>query len=366
MILSKNILRNPSKPKGIDFNDKEINEVRKNKRMLMLMLEFSNICDLCCIYCLSTAGKPLPNELKLEEYKNILDQAKKLGAKTIFVPGSGEPTIDPNFWPVINYIAKKGMNTVLFTHGAHLTRAICEKLFKKKVTLGIKINSFKPSIQDWLAGVKGYTKKRDRGLKYAMEAGFNKTEPTRLWLDSLVCKQNYNEIPSLFRWARKNNIWPGINTFYHRKRGAGKEVRSKLDVSIEEIKNLWLRLLEIDQKEFGYTWIPAPPYVAWHCNFYYYTMRIDVQGNATKCLGFDIPVGNIRKKTLKELWHHPLIKKATNIDKHLKGVCAACKAQCYGCPCRRYLETHKISSIFESKSCWADNIGESPDRHEFT
>ncbi len=52
-----------------------------------------------------------------------------------------------------------------------------------------------------------YFRERAQALALLMEAGFNKSVPTRLAFDTIVCRENVEEIPGLHRWARTNNVF---------------------------------------------------------------------------------------------------------------------------------------------------------------
>jgi len=87
-------------------------------------------------------------------------------------------------------------------------------------------------------------------------------------------------------------------------------------------------------------------------------MYVNIFGNIMPCVGFVLeePLGNIRENSLREIWNSEFMLKIRNIDKHLKGVCANCSNDCYGCPCRRILRTGDASRAFESNGCWEDNL----------
>lgn len=326
--------------------------------MLMMYLDFTAACDLKCIYCQTRSGKPLPGELNWKERKNIIDQAKDLGCETIHIAGQGEPTIDPLFWKGIEYIRKKDIIPVVFTHGMYIDKNFAKKLFDLDASVIIKIHSFNHKNQDWLAGVKGYTKKRDEAIQNLFEAGFNKTHPTRIGEDTVIIRQNINEIPDIFRWARKNNVFPEIKTLLSAHRGASKFVKEKMAVPADEIRQLHYKCLKIDREEFGYTWHPQPPYIGWYCDFYYYHMYVNIQSDIMPCVGWVLqpPLGNIKTHSLREIWESLIMYKVRNINKFLRGSCAKCSACCYGCPCRRIFRTGEIESAFISEGCWGANL----------
>ena len=53
-------------------------------------------------------------------------------------------------------------------------------------------------------------RKDDAGIYHLMDAGFNKSNPTRIAIDAFVVKETIDEASDIFRFARMNNIFPYI------------------------------------------------------------------------------------------------------------------------------------------------------------
>lgn len=240
----------------------------------------------------------------------------------------------------------------MFTNGTLVTKEVAKKLFDLNVFIIPKLNSFIPRVQDYLAGAKGAYQKMRRGLENLMNAGFNKTEPSRLSLESIICRKNYKEIPDIFRFCRKNNIIPYIElvTF----KGRAKE-NTDLAITREEAKKLFYDILKIDREEFGFDWIPIPPIIATTCRKLLYNMYIDCQGNVKPCVAVDVYAGNVRSKSLKEMLESRLIQSTRNVRRNLKGKCRDCEHNlsglcCGGCRGNTYNLTGDLFA--EDPICW--------------
>jgi MoaA/NifB/PqqE/SkfB family radical SAM enzyme len=200
---------------GWYFLKKEIEECLSNGHMLNPSIDLSNRCNLNCPYCYvedkdSNRKIKKNDELTFEEIINLIDDLADCGAKTINIVGAGEPTIDPDFEEIIEYIFKKKIKTVLFTNGIRISNEqyLAKFLSKNDVSIVVKYNSINAKIQDLFVGKDGYTIKRDKTIDMLIDLGFTSHEPTKLGIDVIVSKGNYNEIPQLLRWCRKNNIFP--------------------------------------------------------------------------------------------------------------------------------------------------------------
>ncbi|MBD3202722.1 radical SAM protein [Candidatus Woesearchaeota archaeon] len=345
----------PPMLRGWRLSTAERQQYLKKKLLGMIYAGTSNMCDLGCIYCQTRGGKQLHNETNLKERKKILNQAKALGCKFVHLAGAGEPTIDPLFWHQLGYINKLGMTSVVFTHGMHIDEEKAKRLYNLGSSVIVKIHSKNPELQDYFANRKGYTKKRENAINYFIKVGFNKETPTRLGIDVLVTKKNIKEIPEIFIWARENNIFPEIKPILFLERASQQEIKKMLEVKPNEIKELYYKLLEIDQKKYGYSWNPAPPYAGFSCDYYYYHLLISCQGDIKPCIGFEKKLGNIRTHTLRECWEHPFMDKIRNIKQNLKGKCGDCEEDCYGCPCRRIIRQGE-DALFQTNDCFTDNM----------
>jgi radical SAM protein with 4Fe4S-binding SPASM domain len=344
--------KNPPELRGLDFTEKEVKETNENNRLLRVTIETSMACNLRCKYCFNKAGKPLPNELDKEEIKGVIDQALQLGAKCVIFIGGGEPLLYKDIFELIEYVNEKGATPLMFTNGTLATKGIAKRLFENNVSIIPKLNSFRPDVQDYLAGMPGAYQRMRKGLENLIRAGFNKAEPSRLALESIICRKNYIEIPRIFRFCRKNNIIPYLELISYK--GRAKE-NADLLVSSEEAKKLFYKILAIDRAEFGFDWVPIPPIIATTCQKLLYNMYVDCQGNVKPCVAVDVYAGNVREKSLKEMLQSKLFQSTRNIKKNIKGKCRACEYNlagscCGGCRGNTYNMTGDLFA--QDPICW--------------
>ena len=355
-------LNRPPIVKGLDFSEKEIKEAQKNKRLCSISLFTSNVCNLKCLYCYRDAGSKDENETTFEVRVNILMQAKELGARTVIIPGAGEPFCDPFFYnpgknnfPLIEIANQLDMHVVVFTNGTLITEKNAAALAVKNVSVVTKLNSFKKGIQDKLSGKADSHKQMLQGIDLLLKAGFQ--NDWRLGIDSVIVRQNYSEILALFRFCRANHVVPYITTQLHGGRGLVNA--ETLDVSNVELKTLFHELLDCDQNLYGYTWTPAPPIVAGNCKKLFYDIVVDHLGNIQICPGINISLGNIKNTPLKKALDSGLIEKVRNPKKYLKGKCNTCKNEDCSYGCR--LSAYAMGDLFgEDPQCWkGENHGTS-------
>ncbi|MFA6994836.1 MAG: radical SAM protein [Patescibacteria group bacterium] len=290
--------------RGWNFRKKEIQKAKKNNLMLMLDAETSNICNLNCPYCYrdeySKKHIVLGNELTIKQRKKLIDQAKKLGCKTIKIVGAGEPLADPNFFEQIKYISSRKIIPIIYTNGILLTEEKAKNLYDLNCSIMLKFNSLEETTQDKLVGRRGYAKSRNEAFQILMKTGFNKSKPTRLGFDSIIVRQNKNEILDMIRFCRKNNIFPSFKTFIPT---GGALQYKKWEISKKDLIELYKKAQKIDVKEFKIKYNATLPYIGgFPCTQWHYASFVDILGNVYACPGSRVLLGNIKKYSLTNIW----------------------------------------------------------------
>jgi len=310
--MSKIVYKNPPKLTRI-LSEEEIRKIRNEKRLASISLRIPCGCNFDCKYCYGRLEKGKP--LTYNEIINVLNQAFNLGAKTVSIVGEGEPLLyryyEKDVFDLIDYINKNGADVVLFTNTTLVTKDIAKKLYKRNITIVGKQLSLNPNIENELTRRPWASKKMKEGLSNLIRAGFNKTQPSRLSLFTLICKQNIKEIPTLWRKWRKQNIVPYIQVFVPPTHPERQKFYKEMFVPSQKVKKLFYRLAQIDKKEFDYIWDPdrTYPIVALGCSVVYTSCGITPTGNVQICAYTENPLGNIREKSLKDILNSQKCKK---------------------------------------------------------
>ena len=278
----------------LGFSPAEIAECLAREGLLSLELEFTKKCNLRCVYCYSAAGEALEGELSLEEILSVIEQARGLGARKVVLLGGGEPFLFPHVAEIVRHIHSVGLSQAVFTNGMLLDEEICRLLFECGVTVAIKHNSFRPGVQDDLAGVPGAHRLIRRGLRLLMEAGYP-AEGRSLCVQSIICPQNRDEIEALWVWARERGITPYVEVLTNQGRA---RQHPDLHLSSEELHTIFRRLAELDRERFGARWVPRPPIAGFTCRRHLYSCLVNSQGCVQPCIGVDLPVGRYPRETV--------------------------------------------------------------------
>ncbi len=332
----------------LGFSDDKIQKCCDSKGLLSIELEFTKKCNLKCLYCYTAAGKATENELTVDELKSIVLQAKNLGAKKIILLGGGEPLIYDKIIDIIQYISSLGLKQVIFTNGTLINDEMANVLLDNKVSVIVKHNSFKPEVQDSLSGIPGTFSKIKEGIKKLREVGYPHGEVS-LGIQTIICKQNFDEIPDMWAWARERNIIPYVEVIT--LQGRAKD-NSSLMVSSARVKSLFEQLKSIDHSN-GIKWENSSTIAAFSCKRHLYSCLVNAQGYVQPCTGVDILVGNIREKPIKEiLATSNVVKRLRNVYHNLEGQCRDCdhSKECYGCRGNAYQITGNY--LASDPTCW--------------
>ncbi|HTU03379.1 MAG TPA: radical SAM protein, partial [Candidatus Sulfotelmatobacter sp.] len=282
---------------ALGFSDEEIAACLARDGLLSLELEFTRRCNLRCLYCYAAAGTPLPGELSLPEVLSVVEQAAGLGARTIVLLGGGEPLLWPFVREVVRQVRRLGMAPALFTNGVALTEALCGFLAAHEVTVAVKQNSLRAEVQDALAGVAGAHADMQRGLRRLMAAGYP-DERRRLCVQTVICRQNREELVTMWSWARERGITPYFEVLTDQGRA-----RRHPDLALagDEIRGVFEELAAVDARRFGRRWTPRPPIAAFTCRRHLYSCLVTATGIVQPCPGIDLAVGQIRERPLEAI-----------------------------------------------------------------
>lgn len=339
----------PDRPWGSNFCQEDIDAARKENRILSLELELSRECDLKCIYCYAESGSAKEGELSLSEIYAVLDEAVDLGVRRVIVLGGGEPLVYPHTLDIMRTIASKGIGIDLFTNGTHVTPEMAREFLSLGVAPVVKMNSMRPEVQEKLAGKKGSYAEIRRGLDLLMEAGYPTSE-IPLGVQSIICKQNIDELPDMWVWLRDRNIIPYFEMITLQGRA---QKHPELAVTIPETQALFEELARIDRERYDLHWVPHPSVVGLCCNRHAYSCTVTVTGDIVPCPGVDISVGNIRTQPLAEILRQSkVLYELRNVRDYIKGECRECDLahECYGC---RGMAYHATGDYLASDPlCW--------------
>lgn len=341
---------------GSEFTREDIAEAVRQKRLLSLEVEFSLRCNYRCRYCYLGDGAPARPELTTAECRDVIRQARELGARKIIVLG-GEPMIYPQIWEMLDFIRELGLTVEIFTNGTCVTADAARRLFAGGAHVVLKMNSFDEAVQDELAGFKGAYRNIQDAFRNLRAAGFPAAGHP-MAVSTVISAVNLGELPRLWQWLRDQDISPYFEVITPQG-NARRNLR--LEASMEEIRRLFEELSCIDRTRYGIAWEPQPPLVGNKCLRHQFSCLVNAFGDVMPCVGVTLPVGNVRTRRLAAILDESeVIEDLRHYPETIQGPCSACTkaSACYGCRGAAFQLTGNY--LASDPLCWC-NAGRSED-----
>ncbi len=268
-------------------------------------------CQCNCKHC--SAGRHLRNdlrELSTKEAKAMIDQSQNLGVALIAFTG-GEPLLRDDIYELISYVDKRKAMPILFTNGLLLSEENIDKLVDAGLySLFVSIDSPIPEEHDQLRGMTGLFESAIQGIKRMQsKGGFVgiSSYATR----SATQKGMYKKLYSLARELGVENLilFDGVPT--------GNTLNDTSEMLTpdqhEEIR-------KFSSNVFRHRMVPQLNSQSWQnsiegylggigclaVNLQYY---VSAYGDVSPCDFTPLSFGNVRNKSIKEIWnkmvHHP-------------------------------------------------------------
>jgi len=255
-------------------------------------------CPHDCFHCFTDKQR---KSLSLEEIKGVLDQAKDLGYKAVNYIGEGEPTIDSDFFEIIEHTSRNGLVPIVFTDAATKLRNpdFVKRLYDSNATVCPKLDSlFDPDYQNWVVGDKKgeYWGQRNDALEILMNQGFNHVHDatTRLGSIMVVTKRNMFEVEETLRYCRDSNLWLSFSWFLPTGRSGRTDFDNSLTVSEEEKAKIRATIQRVDA-EYGFNHTVYNNFATHPCVEF---MEVFGDGRVSPCSGNDTTIGNIKTESL--------------------------------------------------------------------
>lgn len=259
-------------------------------------------CPWDCFHCFT---EKLRKTLTLREIKVVIDQLAEMKTKAVDYLGEGEPTIDKDFFKIIEYTTSKGIQPIVFTDAA--TKMRDTKFVRRIKNSGASVcpkcdSIWNPKYQNWVVGdkTKKYFNQRNEAIELLIEKGFNKVRKngtTRLGFDMVICRKNMHEVEKTLRYCRENNLWIIFSTFLPSGKSGRENFDKSLEMSKEERMALRNTVKHID-KEYGYDHPVYNNFATMPCVEF---MCIYGDGRVSPCVGNETIIGNVKTHAIKEL-----------------------------------------------------------------
>jgi len=254
---------------------------------LTLLTECNSKCEMCYA---SKIKRDKDNYLTVQEYKDIWQQAAKLGAFSVVLSG-GEPTLRKDLFDIITVMAPRHTIFALVTNALNLDYAFLSRLKKAGVeTIHLSLDSVDEQTNDRIRGASGHFQKVMESIRLAKEIGL------AVYISTVIMHNGLEKMREMVEFARKNKIGVVFSLACISGNWAGQE-------EVLLTKEEWLEVKK---------YMKANPFIRsdWMINF---SMRqecpagrekicISPYGDVMGCGMNFISFGNIRQEPLEKIW----------------------------------------------------------------
>jgi radical SAM protein with 4Fe4S-binding SPASM domain len=332
----------------LEFSRQEIQEAVRTARLLALEIELGVGRVPRCPHCYVPRRTSPGDELSEEEIRDVVLQAKDLGARRITIlDGDLEP--HRRLPTIARFAISQGLDVEVFTSGAGITAELARELFEAGVPVVLRMDSLDRRTQDALTGAEGSFELIQRAFQELKEAGYPGEEGS-LRVDTLICRENLDEIVGLWRRLRSQDIGSRFEIAGPRP-NAGEKGWPHVDPA--EVREVFAEIAEIERSQYGGDWNPPPPRWGNGCTRHRYCCVVGSQGDVLPCVGVTISIGNVRSRRLGEIIRDSeILEDLRDHTRTMKGPCAPCEeaATCYGCRGAAYQLTGDY--LASDPYCW--------------
>lgn len=305
-------------------------------RFFNLQIELNDICNLECRHCYQVRAK-VKDELDINLILDQINDLKEVTGfeKFFFRLSGGEVTLRKDLFKVIRQIKSQGHLVEVITNGIFLDLPYVHALKTSGVNIcQVSMDGSNAEIHDYIRG-KGSYDKTIKGIKNLIKVGI----PTEIKF-TLIKGVNTNDIRNMFQLCDELGVkFVSLGRFI--LAGNGLKNFSENNLIGQEMKDVFYRIIENGREfpdleirirdqlariiETETSNIPENVHVQQRPYVGISYLAFDTYGNVYADRQLDIVVGNIHKKSIKDIWTKSKKLKSLKANiKNLKGKCITC------------------------------------------
>ena len=330
--------------------------------------EMTSACNLHCIHCHTSGGKPGADELTTAEAKRMLDQLAAVDEFRMMAWTGGEPLVRDDLWELLAYAQALGFTNTMATNATLIDDAVAQRLRRSGVVIAaVSLDGFDAASHDFVRGLPGAFDDALRGMRALRRAGI------LLHINITAMEYNMEQMEPLM--ALVDELGTGILLMYQLVPvGRGRKIgQAALDLSANE---RLIRFMAQAQRTTGAIMEPVagPQYwpfllqrdgvragpllrlaeTVFHgCSAGRGFIYIKPNGELWPCPFIEIACGNVRDTPVATILStSPVLKDLQNRERLLKGRCGECgyRKLCGGCRGRALATTGDY--LAEDPSCF--------------
>jgi radical SAM protein with 4Fe4S-binding SPASM domain len=330
--------------------------------------EMTTACNLRCIHCHASGGKPSADELNTEEAKRLLDQLAEASEFRMMAFTGGEPLVRGDLFELLAYAQALGFTNTMATNATLIDDAVALRMRRHGVVIAaVSLDGFDAATHDSIRGLPGSFEAAVHGMQALRRAGI------LLHINITAMEYNMDQMEQLMTLV--DELGTGILLMYQlvpvgRGRGIGQaaldlganerlirfmaEAQRTTQAIMEPVAGpqYWPFLLQRAGIDGG-PLLRLAQTVFHGCSagrgFFY----IKPNGDVWPCPFIEVSCGNVRQTPFRTIWASaPILKDLRAREQRLKGRCGECQYRrlCGGCRGRSWAATGDY--LAEDPSCF--------------
>lgn len=336
-----------------------------------IQLHLTERCNLRCRHCYQTGNKT--DELVFSEIREIISEVSEMlkawseaygiEFKPSFNITGGEPFLRDDIFQIIEEIKSFGFEAYLLTNGILIDKQKADALYKAGIN-GVQISiEGTEEVHDGIRGKGSYTSSL-KGLKFLLNAGIETT------LNVTLSDVNAGSLMETIALASNLGVHRlGFSRLVPSGRGS-----LMLDNMLqkEKVRDIYEKVFSLNTN--GLNIVSGDPLTSQMsvkdnvdsgmvpfggCAAGIAGLTILPDGTVTPCRRLFVPIGNVRKDSLRDIWANSGILNKLRDKAKYKGKCGSCKrwANCRGCRAVAYTysqSTGEGNLLAEDPQCFIE------------
>ncbi|MFH1607793.1 MAG: radical SAM/SPASM domain-containing protein [archaeon] len=310
--------------------DKKIPNKKPKQQFLSAPIQIAilltNECNLRCSHCGNENRERKENELTEEEWFKFTDECSKMNV-FVFNASGGEPFMRKNWYDILNYARKKGIEIGITSNGTLIDEQIAKKLKELDIfIIHLSLDGIE-EVHDSFRNQEGVFKKVLNAIKLLKKYNIP------FGVTTAISKKNLHNLDQLKEFIKKNKIqsWEvyfaiPIGCMDKKEVLEDKEI-IELAEKISQYKNELKDTKIFVGDNLGYH-SKYKMQESWNgCQAGLSICAVDSEGNIKGCPIHpnNLIEGNIREKPFSEIWNNKNSFSYNRNPKKLKKHCKKCK-----------------------------------------
>jgi AdoMet-dependent heme synthase len=299
-----------------------------------LILELTHRCPCRCRHCYVVYDAQ-PNELTTAEVCDVLDQAREEGVVQLLLTG-GEVLMRQDLARILGHAHGHRFFTSVLTTGLTLDEDTADLLAANKIrSVELSLLGATDAVNDDLMRMPGAFRRICRAAHLLRERGL------AVILKATILRPNMNQLDAMADLAHALDCAFNASPMVAQRRGGGLEPRG-LALAEEELAALNQDLLNsgLIPGEEGRS-------ATLICKAGRMVAGVSPQGDVYPCILWPHSVGNLRERSLREIWHErpdPFLEQIRSLTIDDLSACAGCEIRgaCRRCPGMAWQETGRM------------------------